>query len=419
MHTGMLDSMGAPPRLDRHHNRSKPRVLIVDDDDDLREILGLFADYEGYEVVLAADGKQALEALSNDAPDLMLLDLVMPGMSGFDVLLRQKELYPHLDLPVVVVTAREETKDHVEALQCGAVDYIEKPVNFTILGARMFAHISRKLAKEELAAANEHLEELVMEKTRELEIEREYLSAVLDNAQDGIIACDDNGLPVLFNKSASELLGIENSLSLLMPLITTHRLFEADGVTPLDISNSPLTRAFNGGKKDQSEIIVDRYGSEPRIVSTHGRSIQDQRGQKIGAVISLHDITDFREAERRAQHTAQQFDGLIQQMPMPALMIGEEGEILSANTSCLSMLHKHIEDLNGKDLSALLTPKSRHLGSEPVRSGWMDKGYLTATECSLLDDDGELIQTMVSGHVLSDENGDNKRMLLFFERQAG
>ncbi|SNY91330.1 PAS fold [Cohaesibacter sp. ES.047] len=418
MKTDMMNALSAPPHLDKQHNRQKPQVLIVDDDNELREILGLFADYEGYEVVLAATGEEALAAIENETPDLVLLDLVMPGMSGYDVLLRVKELYPHLDLPIVVVTAREETRDHVEALQSGAVDYIEKPVNFTILGARMFAHISRKLAKEELAAANEHLEELVQEKTHELEIEQEYLSAVLDNAQDGIIACDDNGLPVLFNKSASEMLGIENSLSLLMPLITSHRLFKADGVTPLDMGNSPLTRAFNDNHKNQSEIVVDRYGDTPHIVSTHGRSILDQQGKKIGAVISLHDVTDHRTAERQASHNAAQIDELIQKMPLPAIVINEQGEILQANHQISSTLEKDPEDLVDQKLSSLLTTQSRHLGSEPVRTGWFVKGFVNATECQLQQETGERVTTMLSGYVQSDENGENCRMILFFSPQT-
>ena len=110
--------------------RENPKVLIVDDDQDLLDMIGLFIEIEGYQTELVTSGESALEAIRNAPPDLMILDLVMPGLGGFDVLSRMRKEFPQLNLPVIMVTAQEERSAHVQALQNGVVDYIQKPVDF-------------------------------------------------------------------------------------------------------------------------------------------------------------------------------------------------------------------------------------------------------------------------------------------------
>ena len=165
--------------------RDKPKVLIVDDDRDLLDMIGLFVEIEGYETELVVDGELALNAIQKDPPDLMILDLVMPGIGGFEVLSRLKKLMPSLNLPVVMVTAQEENSLRVEALQSGVVDYIQKPVDFAVLSARIRSALMERRIQRKLAEANARLEAIVATRTRQLEIKNEYLTAVLDNARDG------------------------------------------------------------------------------------------------------------------------------------------------------------------------------------------------------------------------------------------
>lgn len=129
-----------------------PRILVVDDDEILRDVLVLYLKHEGYEADAAAGGPEALAAIAERMPDLILLDLIMPGMNGYEVLEQIQTLYPRHDLPVVVVTGQNETREHVNALERGAVDFLEKPINFSVLSARVNSHIRNRPATNDIVS---------------------------------------------------------------------------------------------------------------------------------------------------------------------------------------------------------------------------------------------------------------------------
>ena len=112
------------------------KVLLVDDDATLRQTLGIALRAEGHEVLLAADGRSALQAAAEDQPDLLVLDLGLPDLSGVEVLRR---LRTWSALPVVVLSARDGSRDKVEALDLGADDYVTKPFGTDELFARIRA----------------------------------------------------------------------------------------------------------------------------------------------------------------------------------------------------------------------------------------------------------------------------------------
>lgn len=100
-------------------------VLIVDDEKDMCELLGHLMKQEGFFPLIANDGKSALQLMRNQEPDVMLLDMKMPGIDGMEVMQRAKEFLP--DLPIVIITAYAEVKGAIEAVKSGAHDYIAKP----------------------------------------------------------------------------------------------------------------------------------------------------------------------------------------------------------------------------------------------------------------------------------------------------
>ena len=112
------------------------KVLVVDDDSRLREALevGLQLQWEDAEVLSAADGEAGLEVFFRDEPDVVLLDLAMPRMNGFEVL---KEMRRVSDVPVIMLTARVDDVDQVRGLELGADDYVPKPFSHLPLMARM------------------------------------------------------------------------------------------------------------------------------------------------------------------------------------------------------------------------------------------------------------------------------------------
>jgi two-component system alkaline phosphatase synthesis response regulator PhoP len=118
------------------------KILIVEDEPDMALGLRDNFEYEGYEVAVAADGQQGLDRAISDSPDLIVLDVMLPKMSGLDVCrqLRSKGV----DLPIIMLTARGQEVDKVIGLEIGADDYVTKPFSIKELLARVRAHLRRK-----------------------------------------------------------------------------------------------------------------------------------------------------------------------------------------------------------------------------------------------------------------------------------
>jgi two-component system KDP operon response regulator KdpE len=116
------------------------KVLLVDDDATLRRTLGIGLRAEGHVALIAADGRSALEALGEDKPDIVVLDLGLPDLSGMEVLRRLREWST---VPVVVLSARAESAEKVQALDLGADDYVTKPFGREELLARIRAAARR------------------------------------------------------------------------------------------------------------------------------------------------------------------------------------------------------------------------------------------------------------------------------------
>lgn len=114
------------------------RILVVDDDVALAEMIGIVLQNEGYEVVFCADGSAALTQFQENNPDLVLLDVMLPGMDGFDVC---RSIRRVSDAPIVMLTARSDTADVVTGLEAGADDYVPKPFKPKELVARVRARL--------------------------------------------------------------------------------------------------------------------------------------------------------------------------------------------------------------------------------------------------------------------------------------
>jgi DNA-binding response OmpR family regulator len=127
---------------------TRGRVLVIDDDGDVRALVAGLLERAGYEVNEASDGRDGLRAVFSDRPDLVLLDVTMPGLDGWGTLERIREL---TDVPVLMVTARSGELEKVRGLKAGADDYMTKPFGRQELLARVEALLRRKrLAEDEL-----------------------------------------------------------------------------------------------------------------------------------------------------------------------------------------------------------------------------------------------------------------------------
>jgi signal transduction histidine kinase len=139
----------------------KPLILIVDDNPTNIKVLFDMLETAGYRTLIARDGQNAIDKLTAVTPSLILLDVMMPGINGFDVCQQIKANPVTESIPVIFMTALAETDDKMQGFRCGAVDYITKPLQHDEVLARIKIHL-------ELAQLRQHLEQRVVDRTAEL-----------------------------------------------------------------------------------------------------------------------------------------------------------------------------------------------------------------------------------------------------------
>jgi len=145
------------------------KILIIDDNDINRQVLMGILRKEGYALLQAADGAQAVAAAQREHPDLVLLDIMMPIMDGYEVCTRMKKDPDTKDIPIIFLSALTETANKVKGLDLGAVDYITKPFDQAEVLARVRSHLKIRHLTQDLVAANRDL----VEKQKSLDLDLE------------------------------------------------------------------------------------------------------------------------------------------------------------------------------------------------------------------------------------------------------
>jgi two-component system phosphate regulon response regulator PhoB len=125
---------------------SKKRIIIIEDEQDMAELVALRLRKEGYQVDVAHDGVEGLERIQAAAPDLVVLDIMLPGMPGTEVAVRLRSDARTSAIPILMLTAKSEESDIVVGLKMGADDYVTKPFSMSVLAARVGALLRRKSA---------------------------------------------------------------------------------------------------------------------------------------------------------------------------------------------------------------------------------------------------------------------------------
>ena len=154
-------------------------LLVVDDNEMNRDMLSRRLSRSGNTVKTAENGQMALDLIQQNSFDVILLDIMMPGISGIDVLKILRESYDTSDLPIIMVTAKSESEDLVDALKLGANDYVTKPLNFPVVLARVETQISLKKGQEALKSAHDRMKS---DLEAAAEMQRSLLPEILPDA---------------------------------------------------------------------------------------------------------------------------------------------------------------------------------------------------------------------------------------------
>jgi CheY-like chemotaxis protein/signal transduction histidine kinase len=273
-------------------------VLIVDDDENNLQLIAKAIHSAGYRVVLARDGKSALEICESLIPDAILLDIMMPEMSGLEVCMRIRDLPRLSSIPIIFLSAAGEDEMIEQGLISGGSDFISKPFSKRVLLARLRSHIERNI-----------LQNTIREKNYELSIRNKllveseaYLKSIIRGSPVGLFVLDRNHKVIQWNRAMEEITGISSSdiigtdmhLSL---FYSEKRPCVSDLI--LDGSGGDIEKFY--GKKIKPSMFVEgayeaidffpNYKDGTWFFFT-ASPVVDNVGTVIGAVESVLDITD-------------------------------------------------------------------------------------------------------------------------------
>jgi PAS domain S-box-containing protein len=261
-------------------------ILVVDDEADSRKLLTSLLSSQGYTVRAADGGELALASVSIRRPELILLDLRMPGMDGFEVCRKLKESEENRDIPVIILSGSGGMTDKVEGLQLGAVDYITKPFQREELIVRVRTHL-------ELARLRKDLEQQVEQRTNQLRESEERFRAMADAAPVMIWASDVDRRRTFFNKGWLEFTGRSVDQELGDGWL--------DGVHHDDRIEyvEKYSAAFDARLSVQIQYRLRRADGEYRSVLENGVPRFVPLEGFAGYVSSCIDITDLKESHAR------------------------------------------------------------------------------------------------------------------------
>ncbi len=179
------------PAITEHSLSNHGNIMIVDDNPANLKLLEGMLRQEGHEVRSFPLGRLALAAAAQNPPDLILLDINMPEMNGYEVCARLKSTEELSGIPVIFLSALNETQDKVKAFRSGAVDYISKPFQFEEVHARVETHLKLHDLQRAVQAQNEDLEDLVNERTKQLQAAVKQVESTYDETLHALSAALD------------------------------------------------------------------------------------------------------------------------------------------------------------------------------------------------------------------------------------
>ncbi|MEG5159270.1 EAL domain-containing protein [Microcoleus sp. AT3-A2] len=276
-------------------------ILIVDDLPDNLRLLRDTLRAEGYKVRSAITGAMALRAAQSPSTELILLDIKLPDIDGYEVCRQLKSDERTAEIPIIFLSALNETFNKVQGLAAGGVDYIAKPFQVEEVLARVETHLTIRRLQQKLQKQNLHLLREIEERQRleeSLFAEKELAQVTLQSIGDAVITTDAQGRVRYLNPIAERLTGWKTHDVQGVPFSTVFLI--VDQVTREPVEN-PINMALLEERivtLANNTILIADDGTEYPIADS-AAPIRDRQGQIIGAVIVFHDVTESRYLTRQ------------------------------------------------------------------------------------------------------------------------
>jgi PAS domain S-box-containing protein len=262
-----------------------PHVLIADDNADMREYLGRILG-QSYRVVGVGDGHAALDRIRTRAPDLVLSDVMMPGLDGFGLLAAIRADERTRSIPVILLSARAGEEARIEGLDAGADEYLVKPFS----ARELLACVASQLQLARMRRETERALRDRSEQYRTILNQKAYLAAIVDSADDAILSKDLNGIIQSCNAAAERLFGYTSSELVGHPvrlLIPPERQWEEDDI---------LERVRNGERIEHFETVRMAKDGRRLDISLTVSPVRDDSGEIVGASKIARDVTALKQA---------------------------------------------------------------------------------------------------------------------------
>jgi PAS domain S-box-containing protein len=333
----------------------KGDILVVDDTPDNLRLLASMLTEQGYKVRKAINGQLALMAAQSAPPDLILLDINMPDMDGYEVCERLKRDILTLDIPVIFISALDDVLDKVKAFNVGGVDYVTKPFQLQEVLARMDNQLTVRRLQRHLQEQNLQLKQLLRDRIRAQESLRqaeEKYRALFENAGEGIFQTSPEGEYLSVNQALADIYGYDSPDEMIDD-------FNSNEIKPY-VSMS-LRKEF----ENRLEELGTVSGFESQIYRRDGtmawireslNAVRDGQEELLFYVGTVEDISDRRELElaESSRQNMDQLQMIAQAIPLPVMISRtSDGEILYANPIASSTFGIASWDLIGRKIQSL------------------------------------------------------------------
>jgi PAS domain S-box-containing protein len=331
--------MTKPPAPD---TGGAPVILVIDDDVNNLAIVSEYLKERDYTILIAEDGASGVARAAYAHPDLILLDVLMPGIDGYETCRRLKADAGTRDIPVIFMTALAETEHKVKGFEAGAVDYVTKPLQREEVMARVGVHLRIRDLNLRLQEANQLLEKRVEARTAELRNSERRLFDLINFLPDGTFAVGLDGEIIIWNRAAERITGAratdmlgKGNREYSLPFYGERR----PALIDLVLHPSPeIERLYPEARQEHGLVFGETIIHGDISLQATAAPLYDSAGVMVGAIESVRDITELKKLEEQLRHA--------QKMEAVGTLAGgiahDFNNILTAIIGCATLLRMRL-----------------------------------------------------------------------------